>query len=211
MISFVVGAAAALVMKWLFRTFKKKTNRLCIILGLVLLTFWGSEKLSGSALLACMSLGGVLVNITDEIDSVMETVDGFTAPAFMIFFVISGAGFEISALWGIGAIGLLYVVLRVIGKWTGSFLGGKLMKQETKICRYLGPTLMPQAGVALGLLAVASSLIPTFAPEIRVIILCSTFIYSLIGPSAAKAALVKSGEIVIEEKHVGKKPEKKPA
>jgi Kef-type K+ transport system membrane component KefB len=125
--------------------------------------------------------------------------EAFTPPLFMIFFVISGAAFEISALKGIGLIGLLYVVMRVIGKWGGAWLGGKATKQEEKICKYLGPTLMPQAGVALGLIVVAGQLIPDYAPQIRVIILCSTFIYSVIGPIAAKMALVRSGEIVLNE------------
>lgn len=198
-ISFVIGGAAAFFMRLMLHWFKKRTNRLCIIGGIVLLTYWGSEMASGSALLACMSLGGVLVNIIDDIDDVMETADGFTSPIFMIFFVISGAGFEISALKGVGLIGLMYVVFRVAGKWFGAWLGGRLTKQEDKVCRYLGPTLMPQAGVALGLLAVAGTLVPEYASQIRVIILCSTFIYSLIGPSAAKSALVKAGEIVIQE------------
>ena len=114
--------------------------------------------------------------------------------------MISGAGFEISALPGIGVVGLLYVIFRVLGKWTGAWLGGRITKQEKKICNYLGPTLMPQAGVALGLLAVAGPLVPEYAPQIRVIILCSTFIYSVIGPIAAKIALVKSGEIVLPKK-----------
>lgn len=120
-------------------------------------------------------------------------------PHIYDIFVISGAGFEVSALKGIGLIGLLYVVARVLGKMGGAWLGGKVTKQEDKICKYLGPTLMPQAGVALGLIVVAGNLVPEYAPQIRVIILCSTFIYSVIGPIAAKIALEKSGELVVPD------------
>jgi Kef-type K+ transport system membrane component KefB len=198
-ISFVLGAVASIVMKLMFRWFKKSSNRLCIIIAFILLTYWSADLLHGSPLLACMALGGMLVNIFKDIDSIVEVTDAFSPPIFMIFFVISGAGFEISALSGIGVIGLIYVVMRVIGKWIGAWTGGKLTKQEDKICKYLGPTLMPQAGVALGLIVAAGNVVPEYAPQIRVIILCSTFIYSIIGPVAAKIALVKSGEIVIAQ------------
>lgn len=203
-ISLVLGFFVCIIMKLLFRWFKKASNRICIIIALILLTYWLAESLKGSALLACMVLGGVLANILEDVDNVIKITDNFTPPIFMLFFVISGAGFEVSALKGIGLIGLIYVIVRVIGKWLGAWIGGKITKQENKICKYLGPTLMPQAGVALGLIVVAGSLVPDFAPQIRVIILCSTFIYSLIGPAAAKFALVKSGEIVIIDKKKAK-------
>ncbi len=199
-ISFILGGLASILMKLVFRWFKKSTNRLCIVIGFILITYWTAGLVHGSPLLACMALGGVLVNIYEDIDSVVKLTDAFSPPIFMIFFVISGAGFEVSALAGIGIIGLLYVVMRVIGKIAGAWFGGKITKQESKICKYLGPTLMPQAGVALGLIVVAGSIIPEYATQIRVIILCSTFIYSIIGPVAAKFALQKSGEIVIPEK-----------
>lgn len=200
LISFIIGAIMSLLMKLIFRWFKKSSNRACIIIAIVLFTYWFAEYFHGSSLLACMSLGAVLVNIYSETEDIVKIVDNFTPAIFMIFFVISGAGFEISALPDIGMIGILYVVLRVIGKIFGAWFGGKMAKQEDKICKYLGPTLMPQAGVALGLIVVAGKIVPDYASQIRVIILCSTFIYSIIGPVAAKFALEKSGEIVISKK-----------
>ena len=199
-ISFILGGVGSILMKLIFQWFKKSSNRLCIIFAFILITYWVAETVNGSPLLACMALGGVLVNIYEDIDSVIKITDSFSPPIFMIFFVISGAGFEISALRGIGVIGLLYVIVRVIGKMLGAWFGGKITKQEEKICKYLGPTLMPQAGVALGLIVVAGNLIPDYAAQIRVIILCSTFIYSIIGPVAAKIALEKSGEIIVPKK-----------
>lgn len=194
-ISFVIGAITCIIMKLMFRWFKKPSNRICIITSLILFTYWLAELMHGSALLSCMALGGVLANISDEVDKVMEVTDGITPPIFMIFFVISGAGFEISALKEIGLIGIVYVIMRVVGKMLGAWLGGRATKQDDKTCKYLGPMLMPQAGVALGLIVVASSIVPDYAAQIRVIILCSTFIYSIIGPIAAKLALEKAGEI----------------
>jgi len=197
-ISLVLGAVISLIMTLLFRWFKKSSNRLCIILSMIILTYWAAVMLHGSPLLACMALGGVLVNIYDNIDNITAVSDAFNPPILMLFFVISGAGFQLSALKGIGLTGVIYVVFRVIGKWFGAWFGGKITKQEEKINKYLGPTLMPQAGVALGLVAAASRLVPKYAPQIQVIILCSTFIYSLIGPATAKAALVKAGEITVK-------------
>lgn len=194
-ISFAIGIVLSIAMRILFKWFKKPANVICITLGFVLFTYWLANVVHGSPLLACMALGAVLVNIYPDIDRVMQVTEYFTPPIFMIFFVISGAGFDVSALAGIGVIGLIYVVMRVLGKVAGSWFGGKITKQENKICKYLGPTLMPQAGVALGLIVVASTLVPDYAAQIRVVILCSTFIYSVIGPVAAKFALEKAGEI----------------
>lgn len=194
-ISFVLGGVICLIMTLLFRWFKKSSNRLCIIISMIIFTYWAAVMLHGSPLLACMALGGVLVNIYNNIDDIVRVSEAFNPPILMLFFVISGAGFQISALKGIGITGIVYVVFRVIGKWSGAWFGGKITKQEAKINKYLGPTLMPQAGVALGLVAAAGRLVPDYASQIQVIILCSTFIYSIVGPATAKAALVKAGEI----------------
>lgn len=202
LVSFILGAGISILMKLLFRWFKKPSNRICIIIAAILGTYWLADLVHGSPLLACMALGGVLVNIFDDIDSIMKVTESFTPPILMIFFVISGAGFDVSALAGIGIIGVLYVIMRVLGKMAGAWVGGKISKQEKKICRYLGPTLMPQAGVALGLTVVASQVVPEYAVQIRVIILCSTFIYSIVGPIVAKIALEKAGEIVIPPKKI---------
>jgi Kef-type K+ transport system membrane component KefB len=204
LVSFILGGLASILMRLIFRWFKKSSNRLCIIIAFILITYWLAELVNGSPLLSCMALGGVLVNIYGDIDSVVKITEDFSPPMFMIFFVISGAGFEISALSGIGLIGLLYVIMRMIGKIAGAWIGGKITKQDDKICKYLGPTLMPQAGVALGLIVVSGNLIPEYAVQIRVIILCSTFIYSIIGPVAAKFALEKSGEIIVPGKIIHK-------
>ncbi|MFA9381718.1 MAG: cation:proton antiporter, partial [Acetanaerobacterium sp.] len=133
--------------------------------------------------------------IIKEIDSIAKVSDMFTPPIYMLFFAMSGAGFELSAIAGIGLIGVIYVVMRVAGKMAGSWLGATLMKAPKSIRSYLGLTLMPQAGVALGLILVAGSIVPEYASQVRTVILCSTFLYSIIGPGVAKVALVKAGEI----------------
>ncbi len=200
LLSLILGGAVAGVMSLFLRFFKKPSNVLCIICGFILLAVWSAHRLDISPLLTCMTLGGVLANIVKDMDGIVKVSEAFTPPVYMLFFAMSGAGFDLKAIAGIGVIGITYVVMRVLGKMAGAWFGGVIMKAEKKVCRYLGPTLMPQAGVALGLILVAESIVPEFAQQIRTVILCSTFIYSIVGPSVAKAALVKAGEITLEPK-----------
>jgi Kef-type K+ transport system membrane component KefB len=194
-ISLIVGAALAFVMMIFLRYFKKPSNRISILLAFIFLIIYLADRLHGSPLLACMAMGTVLVNWLDDIEDLTRVAQGVTPPLFVIFFVISGAGLDFKALSGIGVVGIIYIVVRVLGKHFGAWFGATITRSEQKIRTYLGLTLMPQAGVALGLVIVAAKSVPEYAAQINVVILSSTFIYSLIGPSAAKFALIKAGEI----------------
>lgn len=203
-ISFVLGGVLSFFMMILLKWFKKPRNRICVTIGIVLMATWLADLLNASPLLTCMALGGVLTNIFNDIESIESVTENFTPPIYVLFFLISGAGFDIRALAGIGILGVLYITMRVAGKIAGSWFGGKITKSDPNICKYLGPALMPQAGVAIGLIMIAGELVPEYAKIINVVILCSTFVYSIIGPSVAKFSLVKAGEIVIannEKKH----------
>jgi len=199
-ISLIVGAALAFVMMIFLRYFKKPSNRISILLAFIFLIIYLADRLHGSPLLACMAMGTVLVNWLDDIEDLTRVAQGVTPPLFVIFFVISGAGLDFKALSGIGVVGIIYIVVRVLGKHFGAWFGATITRSEQKIRTYLGLTLMPQAGVALGLVIVAAKAVPEYAAQINVVILSSTFIYSLIGPSAAKYALVKAGEIKLPGK-----------
>ena len=199
-ISLVVGAALAFVMMIFLRYFKKPSNRISILLAFIFLIIYLADRLHGSPLLACMAMGTVLVNWLDDIEDLTRVAQGVTPPLFVIFFVISGAGLDFKALSGIGVVGIIYIVVRVLGKHFGAWFGATITRSEQKIRTYLGLTLMPQAGVALGLVIVAAKAVPEYAAQINVVILSSTFIYSLIGPSAAKFALIKAGEIKLPGK-----------
>ncbi len=199
-VSFVLGAVLGGFMALFLHWFHKASNRICVIIAFVLFTLWAANLADASPLLTCMALGVMMTNVRYDIADVIKVLDSFTPPIFMIFFVISGAGFDVGSLISIGFIGAVYVVMRVAGKWFGAWLGGTLTKSDQNIRRYLGPTLMPQAGVAIGLILVAKTLAPEFAAQIQTVILGSTFIYSIIGPSVAKSALIKAGEIVLPGK-----------
>ena len=113
----------------------------------------------------------------------------------MLFFVASGADLQLSVLPTVGLIGVVYIVLRVVGKYFGAAIGAAMCKCEGAVRKYLGPCLLPQAGVAIGLSLAAGQVVPEHAPQIRAVILCGTLIYELIGPAVTKLSLKKAGEI----------------
>ena len=125
----------------------------------------------------------------------MELIDNITPPLFMMFFVLSGAELDTSVLGSVSVIGAVYIIVRVIGKYLGAYLGAVVMKADKKVRTYLGPCLVPQAGVAIGLSLIAESAVPQHGAMIRAVILCGTLIYELVGPFITKMSLQKAGEI----------------
>ena len=194
-LSVALGALAALAMKIPLRFFKKQSNRLCATVGLVFLTSAISSKIGASSLLSCMIFGAALANISRDADDVFRISDAVTPPVFMLFFVVSGAQLNVTLIPTIGVIGVTYVLLRVVGKIGGATLGATVMKADRKVKKYLGWTLVPQAGVAIGLTLVADQVVPEYAGQIRAVVLCGTLIYELTGPVISKIALSKAGEI----------------
>ena len=124
-----------------------------------------------------------------------KTVNCLARFAVPLFFAISGAELHISVLPTVGVIGAAYIIFRVFGKLAGSYIGCKLSKAPATVCKYLGPTLIPQAGVAIGLTLVAQTVVPEYAPQIRAIVLCATLVYEMVGPAITKITLTKAGEI----------------
>lgn len=190
-----VGAALGFVFLIPLRFFKKAGNRLSLIVGFLFLGLGLSEWLGLSDLLLCMAMGAVVANFSSDVDAVMDLCDGVTPPIFLLFFVASGADLRLDVLPTVGIIGAIYIVLRVLGKYFGAAVGAAVSKCDTKVRKFLGPCLMPQAGVAIGLSLAAGEVVPDFAPQIRAVILCGTLIYELIGPAVTKFSLKKAGEI----------------
>ena len=187
----VLGFLFTLPLRW----FKKDGNRLAITVGFVFAAAGLADLLGFSALLTCMTMGAVLANISKDVKHIMRLTDAITPPIFMLFFVASGAELKLSVIPTIGVVGVIYVVLRVAGKMFGAFFGASVCRSEKNIRRWLGPALIPQAGVAIGLSLVATNVVPDYGAEIRTVILCGTLIYELIGPAVTKFCLKKAGEI----------------
>lgn len=195
----IVGFLLGLVFLIPLRYFKKPGNRLSLTVAFVFAGVGIAEYFGFSSLLLCMALGASVANFSSESDAVFSLADSITPPIFMLFFVLSGADLDLSALPGIGVIGVIYLVLRVVGKIFGTAFGAKISKADKAVAKYLGPALIPQAGVAIGLSLVATQVIPDHGAQIRAVILCATLIYELIGPAITKLTLTKAGEIKTEK------------
>jgi Kef-type K+ transport system membrane component KefB len=195
LLALAVGFLVGVLMKIPIRFFRKSGNRMIIICGMVFLSGGIATMLGVSELLACMATGAMFCNICNESEEVAKLSDYITPPIFLLFFAVSGAQLNISVIPTIGIVGLIYVIFRVAGKMLGSFIGAKIMKAPETVCKYLGPALIPQAGVAIGLISVSQAVVPQYAAQIRAVVLCGTMIYEIIGPAIAKMTLVKAGEI----------------
>lgn len=188
---FVIGIAATYFIKF----FHSRANFLCITAAAILLGVGIAEQFNLSSLLLCMMIGATIANMCNKADRVFEVTDGWTPPLFMLFFVISGAQLDIAAIPSLGLIGVIYIFVRVIGKWAGAAIGAKLTHSEPTVCKYLGVTLLPQAGVAIGMAQLSLTRLPQYGTQIQAVILCATLIYELVGPILTKRALISAGEI----------------
>ena len=193
-----LGVVTALAMRW----FHSKTNRLCVCIAVVLLGSALAERFGLSSLLLCMATGAVYVNLFSDSQVMLERSEAWTAPLFMVFFVISGADLNLAALPAVGLLGVLYLLARGLGKYFGTVLGAGLVKADPNIRKYLGFTLLPQAGVAIGMAQLAMIKLPAYGAQIQVVVLCATLVNELIGPVLSKIALTKAGEIQ-PQKHRG--------
>ena len=200
-IGFVVGILLSLLLKW----FTGRSNRISVICAVILIVVSLSAVitfLNLSTLLACMMMGAVFTNTTkrSNVNTIMELCDRFTPPLLILFFTISGASLKLNILLTVGLVGLVYIVMRVVGKVAGAYLGATITKSPSTVKKWLGLALIPQAGVAIGLTIVAGNVVPDYANEIRAVVLCATLIYELVGPAITKFALKRAGEIAPAEK-----------
>ena len=196
----VLGVVLGFLMKWPLKLFRVRSNRLIILIIFVFLSTGLASLFGISELLTTMIMGAVLTNISSAATSMNDLADRISSPIFVMFFVIAGAELNLAVVPSVGLIGIVYIVLRVVGKLSGAYLGARIMNAPETVRRYLGPTLIPQAGVAIGLTVVAETIVPMYAPQIRVVVLSATLVYELVGPLITKIALTKAGEISPEEK-----------
>ena len=195
--SLAFGIILGIIFAILIKYFTGRGNRLAITIAMVSFCVAVShiEVLSFSPLLACMALSITVVNISHNWGPVFDQMDRMTPPLFMLFFFVTGAGMDISILPKVGLIGVVYIIVRVIGKMLGAFIGGRVSHADSNVQKYLGIGLIPQAGVAIGLAMMCGSVVPEYANEITAVVVCVTIIYELIGPILTKVMLVKIGEI----------------
>ena len=202
--SLALGAVMGWLLTQLEKLFHSNTNRLNVTIAFVFLTVslsmlefrLGPVTVGFSSLLVCMMLGTVFCNLCTLSGDLMGAADKWTSPLFALFFVISGAELELDVFtdWAIVCAGVVYILFRSAGKYLGAYASSKWMKCAPEICKYLGITLLPQAGVSLGMCTTAMQL-GEQGNLIRNITLFSVLVYEMVGPLLTRQALTASGDI----------------
>lgn len=191
----IIGASFGYLFSFLRRFVKTSGEFLVYIFGLILLNVGFSIAIHVSILLSSMMMGIVVINLARENYKFFEVIRTVDAPLYLIFFILAGAHLDFTILYKMGIVGVLYIIFRVIGKVYGAKLGARISKAPKPIENWIGLTLTPQAGVALGIGLVAKSTFPDFGNYIFTVIAATTVIFELVGPLLTKISLIKVGEI----------------
>lgn len=205
--SLALGALMGGLFTFAERFFHSRSKRMCISITFVFLTVAlsmlhfelpNSEiEIGFSSLLVCMMLGSVFCNICDFSEELMAKVDRWTAPLFILFFVLSGVELDLKVFADVAVvgIGLAYILARSAGKYFGASWSAAFMHCDANVQKYLGITLFPQAGVALGMSITVAAQLGAEGAIIRNIALFAVLIYELVGPALTKMALTRAGDI----------------
>ena len=204
--SLLLGAAMGWLLTVLEKLFFSNKNRLSLTIAFVVMTIalsslklelGGGVRLAFSSLLVCMMLGTMFCNLSEYSVDIMNRSEQWTAPLYAVFFVLSGAQLDLNVFRypSILLIGLVYILVRCAGKYLGARASSALMGCDAKVRKYLGVTLFPQAGVALGMVITSQALGAEMGAMIRNIILFSVLVYELIGPMLTKQSLMAAGEV----------------
>jgi Kef-type K+ transport system membrane component KefB len=215
-LSVLLGFVMGVVFTFTEKFFHSRSKRLAVSVAFVFFTVAlsmmefkiGGVHIAFSSLLSCMMLGTVFCNMCDFSEELMDRIDRWTAPLFVLFFVISGAELELSTFKElvVVCIGVAYIAFRSLGKYFGARWSAKAVKCDEHIVKYLGITLLPQAGVALGM-ALKAETLGEEGMIVTNIILFSVLIYELVGPFLTKVSLTKAGEIKPDGAVSARKPD----
>lgn len=200
-LSLGIGCVLGIILAFVCNLFKSRANRLSAMVATVLIAVGLCQiEILGvhmSSLLICMMIGAAFTNARKDAVIILDGQERWTPPLFMLFFVISGATLDLTIIPYIGVIGVVYIVFRSLGKYSGAFLGGLVTKADKNVKNYLGITLLPQAGVAIGMAQTVAGepALQTISQSIVTVILCATLFYEIVGPLLTKICLQKAGEI----------------
>ena len=213
-LSLVLGILGGVSLNWLEKYFHSRSKRMSLAVAFVLLTVgislleWeiGGVHFGFSLLLVCMIEGTVFCNINEASEELMDRVDRWTGPLNMLFFVLSGAELNLNVLSNplVLIVGLIFIAFRSLGKISGAYLSCRMEKTSPIIQKYLGITLLPQAGVALGMALTARNL--SDGEIVRNVVLFAVLVYELVGPTLTKWSLLRAGEIKREGKSNARTP-----
>lgn len=202
-LSLSLGALSGLALNLLEKYFHSRSKRMSLSVAFVLLTVGismveldvGGVHVSFSLLLVCMMTGTVFCNICSTSNELMDRLDRWVSPINILFFVLSGAELDLEILSNplVLLIGVVFIIFRSAGKISGAYISTKMTQCSSNIQKYLGITLLPQAGVALGMAAQAANL--SDGHMVRNVVLFAVLVYELVGPTLTKIALTAAGEI----------------
>lgn len=191
----LLGAVFAFFLSRLLTSSRSTDNRLILAIAMLLGLSGICTALEVSPLLSCMVFGAVYINLTHD-KVIYRQLNTFSPPILSLFFVVSGMNLDVTALSAFGSIGVVYFLVRIVGKYAGAFLGCALTGMDRPSRNWLGMALVPQAGVAIGLAHLGRRILPpAYGNLLMTIILASSVLYELIGPACAKLALFHSGVI----------------
>ena len=219
LLSLLLGAVAGYLLNLLEVYFHSRSKRMSLSVAFVLLTVGvsllevevGGVRCGFSLLLVCMMTGTVFCNVCPTSEELMDRLDRWVSPINILFFVLSGAELDLTILSNplVLLVGVVYIASRSLGKIGGAYASCRATKCSPSIQKYLGITLLPQAGVALGMAAEAAQL--SDGHMVRNVVLFSVLVYELVGPTLTRMALTAAGEIRPEGRtnaRVENKPEK---
>ena len=203
LLSLLLGAVAGYLLNLLEVYFHSRSKRMSLSVAFVLLTVGvsmlkvevGGVRCGFSLLLVCMMTGTVFCNVCPTSEELMDRLDRWVSPINILFFVLSGAELDLTILSNplVLLVGVVYIASRSLGKISGAYTSCRATKCSPSIQKYLGITLLPQAGVALGMAAEAAQL--SDGHMVRNVVLFSVLVYELVGPTLTRMALTAAGEI----------------
>ena len=174
---------------------RSSDNRLILLISMLLALAGLCALFNISSHIACMVFGATYINYTKD-KKLYNQLSTFTPPIMSVFFVLSGMNLSLSSLTVVGLVGLVYTIIRVVGKYCGTYIGCVIARTPPVYKKYLGLSLVPQAGVAIGLAFLAQRILPVeLGNTVMTIVLASSVLYELIGPACAKASIILSGSV----------------
>ena len=208
-LSLVLGAVLGFILSYVESLFHSRSNRLSLMITFVFVAVAvsmikfniGGFHIGFSSLLTCMMLGTVFCNVCDYSIEMMERVERWTKPLFLLFFVISGAHLDLTVFKKplFVLVGAIYILARSLGKYFGAMGSAKMVKCDNTIVNYLGITLLPQAGVALGMVSTVAAdktfIGSNVGETVNFVVLFAVLVYEIFGPMMTKWALTKAGDI----------------
>lgn len=204
--SLAMGAALGWAFSMVEKFYHSRSKRLSLAVAVVFvcaavskieIALPGGVEIGFSPLLVCMMCGTFFCNLCDFSEEIMYRTDRWTAPVYVLFFVLSGAELDLRVFQSLAVvgIGLVYIIARSAGKIIGAGVSSRFMGCQESVCKHLGITLLPQAGVALGMSVTVAAEFGAEGAIMRNIVLFSVLIYELVGPMLTKLALTEAGEI----------------